>query len=154
MRYTLLFSTKCGAKSVNPANARLGSHARKPTPRRLRVFCSNSGIALAAANGGARAEGAGAHEQHASLHGPICVAGHRTSPLLLLQSTDCEVRFAVVEQVGFASFSLCGWCDSKRVSPVAAYWDRRRNRDKAHRKDAARGELFRDRRSRVRRQAA
>src|SRR5262249_33804923 len=45
MRYTVLLSTKCGAKSVNPANARFGSHARKPTPRRLRVFCSNSGIA-------------------------------------------------------------------------------------------------------------
>src|SRR5262249_4914485 len=46
MRYTFLFCTKCGANSVNPGKARSGSHARNPTPRRLRVFCSTAAIIL------------------------------------------------------------------------------------------------------------
>src|SRR5262250_1831819 len=40
MRYTVLFCSKTGAKRVNPGQARSGSHARRPTPRRLSVFCS------------------------------------------------------------------------------------------------------------------
>src|SRR5262249_6321168 len=75
---------------------------------------------LAAANGGARADGGGAHEQHASLHGPIFVAEHRTSPLLLLQSTGCEVRFAVVEQVGFPSNRSFACAVSAQLVGVAA----------------------------------
>ena len=40
MRYTVLFCSKTGAKSVKPGQARSGSHARRPTPRRLSVFYS------------------------------------------------------------------------------------------------------------------
>src|SRR4029077_4753030 len=42
MRYTVLFCSKTGAKSVNPGKARSGSHARRPTPRRLSVFRSTT----------------------------------------------------------------------------------------------------------------
>src|SRR6266436_1575983 len=42
MRYTVLFCSKTGAKRVNPGQARSGSHARRPTPRRLSVFCSTT----------------------------------------------------------------------------------------------------------------
>src|SRR5215471_14337138 len=40
MRYTVLFCSKRGVKRVNPGQARSGSHARRPTPRRFSVFCS------------------------------------------------------------------------------------------------------------------
>src|SRR5215471_5777450 len=40
MRYTVLFCSKRGVKRVNPGQARSGSHARRPIPRRLSVFCS------------------------------------------------------------------------------------------------------------------
>src|ERR1700738_853221 len=42
MRYTVLFCSKTGAKRVNPGQARSGSHARRPTPRRLSVFFSTT----------------------------------------------------------------------------------------------------------------
>src|SRR6267378_7614796 len=42
MRYTVLLSTKRGANRVNPGQARSGSNAFIPTPRRLRVFCSTA----------------------------------------------------------------------------------------------------------------
>src|SRR6516165_4622724 len=42
MRYTVLFCSKRGVKRVNPGQARSGLHARKPTPRRLSVFCSTT----------------------------------------------------------------------------------------------------------------
>src|SRR5262245_20068478 len=45
MRYTVLLSTKRGANRVNPGNARSGSDAINPMPRRLRVFCSIAAIA-------------------------------------------------------------------------------------------------------------
>src|SRR6516162_4360456 len=42
MRYTVLFCSNTGAKRVKPGQARSGSHARRPTPRRLSVFCSTT----------------------------------------------------------------------------------------------------------------
>src|SRR5438128_8046687 len=42
MRYTVLLSTKRGANRVKPGKARPESHALRPTPRRLRVFCSTA----------------------------------------------------------------------------------------------------------------
>src|ERR1700751_567477 len=42
MRYTVLFCSKTGAKRVKPGQARSGSHARRPTPRRLSVLCSTT----------------------------------------------------------------------------------------------------------------
>src|SRR5215471_17964566 len=42
MRYTVLFCSNTGAKRVKPGQARSESHARRPTPRRLSVFCSTT----------------------------------------------------------------------------------------------------------------
>src|SRR6516164_5140024 len=42
MRYTALFCSKRGVKRLNPGHARSGLHARRPTPRRLSVFCSTT----------------------------------------------------------------------------------------------------------------
>src|ERR1700757_4864887 len=66
MRYTVLFCSKTGAKRVNPGQARSGSHARRPTPRRLSVFCSTT-LGIQISNG------------HAEEYGTLGVVRHSNS---------------------------------------------------------------------------
>jgi hypothetical protein len=79
MRYTFLFCTKCGANSVNPGKVRSGSHARNPTPRRLRVFCSIAAMGGLLSNDGTRSERGKAGEQHASLQERRVMVDHRAA---------------------------------------------------------------------------
>src|SRR5271165_2063771 len=71
MRYTVLFCSKTGAKRVNPGQARSGSHTRRPTPRRLSVFCSTT-LGIQISNG--HAEPVFAKNGH-SANSPIRQAG-------------------------------------------------------------------------------
>src|SRR5215467_10176803 len=109
--------------------SRLAS-AQPNTTALERVLLYRGGHGLIAANGGACPEGRRAGKQRASLQ---FVAHHLT-----LSTSQVSLRFVI----------------NSAVSRAAASSDRRRNRDRARRRGAARGGWFRGRRSSGRRRGA